>query len=224
MLAHVEDSSSARSTVTEDANTPAAVTGSSPAVWKPPTSRVDRAAETAALECLRRQRPKQALAILATAYGTPITGFTLRIVRNPELANDVRQQVFLEAFLGFHKFEGRSSLWSWLCGIAYHRCMDELRRMRRTNVGDDFDVVDGLINEPDATNDAELVAMRRALEHCLGKLQPAPRSQLLMRYFLGLSYAEIAEAVRNTPDAVQRRMSRILPSLRECLQRKGFAR
>jgi RNA polymerase sigma-70 factor (ECF subfamily) len=193
-------------------------------MWKPPKSRVDRAAEAAALACIRRQQPKQALAILATAYGTPITAFALRIVRSPELAYDVRQQVFLEAFQGFGRFEGRSSLWSWLCGIAYHRSLDELRRLRRTDVGDEFDVVDGLMNQPDTTNDADRVAMRRALEHCLGKLEPAPRSQLLMRYFLGLSYAEIAEAVGNNPDAVQRRMSRILPSLRECLQKKGFAR
>jgi RNA polymerase sigma-70 factor (ECF subfamily) len=193
-------------------------------MWKPPKSRVDREAETKALEWIARRRPEQALDTLATAYGIHITAFALRIVRNPELAYDVRQQVFLEAFQGFDKFEGRSSLWSWLCGIAYHRCLRELKRLRRTNVGNDFDVVDGLMDQPDTTNDAERVAMRRALEHCLGKLGPAPRSQLLMRFFLGLTYAEIAEAADERPGAIQRRMSRILPSLRECLQGKGFSR
>jgi RNA polymerase sigma-70 factor (ECF subfamily) len=223
MRAHVDDDSSAARAATQDANPPAAVTGSAPP-WKAPKSRVDHAAEAAALASIRHWRPEQALAILATAYGAPITAFALRIVRNPELAYDVRQQVFLEAFQGFDKFAGRSSLWSWLCGIAYHRCLDELRRLRRTNVGDDFDVVDGLMNQPDTTDDAARVAMRRALEHCLGKQQPALRSQLLMRYYLGLSYAEIAEAVGDRPEAVQRRMSRILPNLRECLQKKGFTR
>jgi RNA polymerase sigma-70 factor (ECF subfamily) len=201
------------------------VTGTGPP-WKPPTSRVDHAAEAAALASIRHRQPKAALAILATAYGTPIITFALRIVRNRELAEDVSQKVFLEAFQGFDRFGGRSSLWSWLCGIAYHRCLDELRRGRRTSVGDDFDVMDGLLNQPDTTDDAARVAMRRALEQCLEKQRPAPRSQLLilMRYYLGLTYAEIAEAARDSPDAVQRRMSRILPKLRECLQKKGFRR
>lgn len=159
-----------------------------------------------------------------TAYGAPLTAFALRILRDRELAKDVRQQVFLDAFQRIDTFEGRSSLWSWLCGIAYHRCLDELRRARRSGPVEDFDVWDGPTGTSDLEMDHERVAKQRALERCLGKLSPSMRAQLLMRCFLGLSYAEIGEVVGDAHGTVQVRMSRILPRLRRCLRNEGMAR
>lgn len=200
-----------------------AVPGAVPS-WQPPPSRVDRAAEDAALTHVRADRRGEALQLLMAAYGDPVTAFAVRILRDRELARDVRQQVFLEAFQGISRFEGRSSLWTWLCGIAYHRCLDELRRNRRAAALDDFDVLDGLVGQPDPTMDLDQVAKQRGLEACLGKLSPALRSQLLMRYLLGLSYVEIGEMVGVAPGTVQVRMSRILPRLRRCLRGEGLAR
>lgn len=159
-------------------------------------------------------------------YGVPLTAFALRILRDRELVKDVRQQVFLEAFQGIDKFERRSSLWSWLCGIAYHRCLDELRRSRRAGPLDDFGGSDEHVRPPDSTitMDVDRVATHRALEECLGKLSVPMRTQLLMRYFFGLSYVEIGEAVGVPHGTVQVRMSRILPRLRRCLRGEGVAR
>jgi RNA polymerase sigma factor (sigma-70 family) len=72
--------------------------------------------------------------------------------------------------------------------------------------------------------DADRVAQRRALEQCLGELSVPIRTQLLMRCFLGLSYAEIGEAIGVPHSTVQVRMSRILPQLRHCLQEEGLVR
>jgi RNA polymerase sigma-70 factor (ECF subfamily) len=157
-------------------------------------------------------------------YGTAIAAFALRVVRDPELAKDVRQQVFLEAFQGISRFEARSSLWSWLCGIAYHRCLDELRRIRRSSPVDHFDVWDALAEQPDPAMDTDRVEKRRALEDCLGKLSDSLRAELLMRCFLGLSYVEISELVGATHGTLQVRMSRILPQLRRCLRSHGLTR
>jgi RNA polymerase sigma factor (sigma-70 family) len=189
-----------------------------------PTSRVDHAAEQAALSCVRDGRRDDALKILLVAYGRPIAAFALSLVRNREAANDIRQQVFLDAFQGIEKFQARSSLWSWLCGIAHHRCLDVLRVSRRAAITDEFDVWDRLADEPDLTADTERVAARHALEHCLGKLPTPLRSQVLMRYFLGLSYVEIGEITGDAHGTIQVRMSRILPKLRRCLRGEGVGR
>jgi RNA polymerase sigma-70 factor, ECF subfamily len=186
-------------------------------------SRVDRAAEDDALACVRRGRSTDALKILMVAYGRPITAFAVRVVRNRDIAKDIHQQVFLDAFQGIDKFQGRSSLWSWLCGIAYHRCLDELRRNRRAAI-DSFDALDQLADQPDPAVDADRVAKRRALEHCLGKLSPHVRSQLLMRCLFGLSFVEIGEAIHAPHGTVQVRISRILPRLRRCLLGEGVMR
>jgi len=158
------------------------------------------------------------------AYSAPLTTFALRTVRNRELAKDIRQQVFLEAFQGIDKFQGHGSLWSWLCGIAYHRSMDQLRRLRRANARNNLELRDALIEPPDATIDADRAATQHALEQCMGKLHHAMRTQLVMRYYLGLTYAEIGETIGAPHSTVQVRLSRILPRLRRCLCMEGFVR
>jgi RNA polymerase sigma-70 factor (ECF subfamily) len=219
----MQEAAQVGSTTIESDDPPAAETGTGP-VWRPPKSRADRPSEEAVFACVRRGRPDEALKILMTTYGRPIRAFALRIVRNKELAEDVGQQVFLEAFQGIDRFEGRSSLWSWLCSIAYYRCVDEVRRLRRASALDDLDSVDELAGEVDGTMDADRVAKRRALEQCLEKLSVPMRTQLLMRCFFGLSYVEIGEAIGAPHGTVQVYISRILPRLRRCLRGKGLAR
>jgi RNA polymerase sigma-70 factor (ECF subfamily) len=191
---------------------------------RPPSSRVDRASEEAALACARRGGRDEALKILMRIYGAPLTAFALRILRDRELAKDVRQQVFLDVFQRIDTFEGRSSLWSWLCGITYHRCLDELRRARRAGRVDDLDVLNELAGPSELVMDEDRVAKQRALAQCLGKLSVPLRTQLLMRYYLGLSFPEIGEAIGDAHGTVQVRISRILPRLRQCLIDEGVLR
>jgi RNA polymerase sigma-70 factor (ECF subfamily) len=200
------------------------VEGGTTGSWRPPSSRVARSTEDAALSCIRHGRRDEAMRLLMTAYGAAIAAFALRLVRDPELAKDVRQQVFLDAFQGIGRFEGRSSLWSWLCGIAYHRSLDELKKLRRSGPTSNFDVWDVLAEQPDVTMDHDRVAKRRALEACLRRLSDSARAEILMRCFLGLSYVEISEVVGTTHGTLQVRMSRILPRLQSCLRRHGVAR
>jgi len=185
---------------------------------------VDPVAEQATLGALRAGRRHEALKILMTAYSGAITAFTIRTLRNREAAKDVHQLVFLEAFQGIHKFEQRSSLWRWLCGIAYHRCLDELKRGRRMSVAGDFDVWDELAAPPDSMMEGDRVAKRRALEKCLSVLSNAMRMQVMMRCFFGLSFVEIGETIGEPHGTVQVRVSRILPRLQRCLLGEGIAR
>jgi len=217
----VAEGSSVREVASGGDGAPDPVAGNLPS-RRSPGSRVDHTAEEDALSAARAGHLGEALQILMRAYGEPITAFAIRILRETESANDVRQQVFLEAFQGLEKFKGHSSLWSWLCGIAYHRCMDELRRNRRNGAVEELDILDRFASQSDPA--ADLVAERRALERCLAKLSAPMRSQLLMRCFLGLSYVEIGEIVDAPHSTVQVRISRILPRLRRCLRGEGVAR
>ena len=194
-----------------------------PPPGRSPRSHIDRASEAAALACLDRGEHKQALKLLMDAYGARITAFCLRIVRDRELAKDVRQMVFAKAFEQIDTFERRSTLWAWLCGIAYHRCLDELKRPANTR-REPLDAVEELV-DPSAVDDSpERRAKQRALERCLGKLAPGARAQVLMRYFFGLTDAEIGKLVGESSTTVQKRISRSLPLLRRCLGDKGALR
>ncbi len=203
--------------------------GEAPAAspWKPPRSRVDHAAEETALAHVRAGQRNAAFEVLIAAYSGPLTSFIVRVLRNTDDARDVSQQVFHQALQGIDRFQGRGTLWGWLCGIAYHRCLDALkqsRRTRRTMVSGGANLLDSFAGDPDATMDEDRVAKRRALDRCLGKLSAPIRAEVLMRYLFSLSYQEIGEVVGAPPGTVQVRMSRILPRLRSCLLGEGIVR
>jgi RNA polymerase sigma-70 factor, ECF subfamily len=186
---------------------------------------IDEEVETAALAYLRRDQRAKALEILMKAYGPRITAFAFRTMRHRAAAEDVRQQVFLEAYVGMLKFEQRSTFWTWLCGIASHRVIDEIKRQRKSAPDPTFDVLKELGLQPDPTMDTKTnTALRRALEHCLGKV-PAPlRTELLMHFFFGLSYVEIEQLLGVAAGTIQVRMARILPKVRRCLKARGVER
>src|SRR6185295_14562109 len=69
---------------------------------------------------------------LMRAHGSAVLGFCIRILGNRALAEEVRQQTFLEAFRDYDAFQHRASRRAWLFGIASHRCLDALRDQRRT--------------------------------------------------------------------------------------------
>src|SRR5689334_1595370 len=176
---------------------------------------------------MRSGRRELALHVLVVTYGDRLTAYILRVLHDCELAKDIRQQVFLEAFQGLDRFKERSSLWCWLCGIAYHRCMDEIRRnrkARRMAQSWDPDLVDVLVADSYGMVDEDRVTKQRALERCLGRLHPIMRAQLLMRYFFDLSHQEIGELVGAAHGTVQVRISRNLPLLRRCLRGEGVFR
>src|SRR5262245_60643475 len=73
---------------------------------------------------------RAAIVDLMRAHGDAVLGRWIRVLRDRELAEEVRQQTFLEAFRDFDRFQGRSSRCTWLLGIAGHRCLDVIRKQR----------------------------------------------------------------------------------------------
>jgi RNA polymerase sigma-70 factor (ECF subfamily) len=195
------------------------------APWQPPKSRADRDAEARALALYREGQHARAITILMDLYATPLLAVIQRSVHDAELAKDIRQVVFLQAVSDLATFEGRGSVWGWLCGIADHRSIDAVRRarVRGADKQASAEILDQLPDptEPGFTRDP---AVLRALEHCLHKLPDALRSEVLMRYTSGLTYQEIAEAQHKPASTVQIRVSRGLAKLRDCMRRKGVER
>lgn len=200
---------------------PAVVVAAAPPPEPAPRSRVNRPREEAVLALLDRGQREPALQVLMTTYGPLIVGFAFRIVRDRALAEDIRQQVFIDAYRGLDTFERRGTLLGWLCRITRNRCIDALQRQRRTEPDPDMDVSTERFGSSLLAMSIDRAAQHRALQHCLGKLPAPMRALLLMRYLLGFSYEEIGAEVSAKPGTVQVRISRLLPRLRGCLRAAG---
>jgi RNA polymerase sigma-70 factor (ECF subfamily) len=71
---------------------------------------------------------KSAIRTLFERHHVKVYRFVLRIVRDAALAEDTVSETFIDAWQHADRFEGRSSVSSWLLGIARHRALDAARR------------------------------------------------------------------------------------------------
>ncbi|MEM8963792.1 MAG: RNA polymerase sigma factor [Acidobacteriota bacterium] len=187
------------------------------------TRSTPRDIEGEALAALDAGDRENAVTVLMSAYGTEIFRFCRHLVTDPTLAEDAHQMTFVQAYEGMERFSRRSSLRTWLFGIARHRCLDALKMTRRR--GARFEAVERLPDapSPELNSDDRLTARARSrlLAECLDELRPRIRAAVLLRFQQGLSYPELAEAVGERPATLQARVARALPVLRHCLERKG---
>lgn len=152
-------------------------------------------------------------------YSDRLYNYILRMVGNPQDAEDVLQEVFLRAYQGLPNFDGRSKLNTWLFQIATNLCIDFYRRRSRriqtvpfqTGSSDWFDTEPEevefadtqLPNPMEALLDKEL---QQVVERALEALSPKLKTVLLLYDVEGLSYEEIAQALRIPMGTVKSRL------------------
>lgn len=174
-------------------------------------------------DALRAGDRRRALELLMDAHGEAVFAFALRLTRRREMAEDILQTTFVQAFEALGGFRGGSSWKTWLLGIARHRALDALkvtaRRERRFRLVPELPDREGA--EPGAEERLVGAAVARQLHRCLGELAPRVRATVLLRYQQEISYPELAAATGERPAALQMRVARALPILRRCLERGG---
>src|SRR3990172_10142928 len=70
----------------------------------------------------------EALEALYRAFETPVYNLALRILRNPEDAEDVLQETFLEVVRSIKQYRGEGHLWGWGRRIAASKALMRIRR------------------------------------------------------------------------------------------------
>lgn len=183
--------------------------------------------EEEALEALDRGDRRRALTILMRDYGTPVFHYCQQHLRDPDLAEDVHQQVFVQAWTDLPRYSRRSSLKTWLFGIAHHRCQDAAKIRRRffarfTAQVDELPEVED--PAPVAEDQLVMAAERNDLARCLEALAPAARLAVGLRYTEGFTFEQMAAICREKPGTLQARVARALPAVKKCLERRGLAR
>jgi RNA polymerase sigma-70 factor (ECF subfamily) len=164
---------------------------------------------------------ERALTLLMDRYGDRVYRFAHAMTRNAATAEDVRQQVFIEAYRDFHRFERRASLRTWLFGIVRHRCLDSAKIQRRWWRRFKNDPPEDPELEPP---DLDRGRTARVLWECLGKLAPRSREAVVLRYVEELAYEEAAGITGELAGTIQQRVGRALPALRRCVDSKLRAR
>jgi RNA polymerase sigma-70 factor (ECF subfamily) len=138
-------------------------------------------------------------------------------------AEEVVQDVFVYLFRNLGRYDaGRGSFWAWLRVALVSRCRNK-RRGRRLRVVS-LDVLDAAGRPPaDAQpsgNPAgvlEGLGTRKVVWEALQRVSTGARNALILRYYEGLSYVEIAAVLGCSPDAARARVSNGKVQLRRLL-------
>ena len=141
--------------------------------------------------------------------------FVWRIVRrlgtDPQLVDDVVQDVFLVVHRRLGDFQGRSSAKTWLYGIVRRVVADHRRTQRRkpaldapTPAQGDLDAMTSDEQSPQAS--VEQAERVRLLHRLLRQLDDDKREVFVLSELEGLTMAEIAEALDVNPNTVSSRL------------------
>lgn len=164
-----------------------------------------------------RKGDEEAFSRIVEAYQRPVYNLCYRMLGNHTLAEDAAQETFLRAFKGLRRYDPQRRFVTWLLSIASHHCIDRLRRRKLRLVP-----LEELHSAPQIADAApgpestlakaeQEQELRRSILH----LASTDRAAIVLHYWHGLSYAEVAETLSLTISAVKSRMHRARRELAE---------
>ncbi|MET9129022.1 ECF RNA polymerase sigma factor SigK [Streptomyces antibioticus] len=154
------------------------------------------------------------------ALSGTVMGLACRILRDAAQAEEVTQDVMVEVWRTAGRYDpDRGTAKAWVLTLAHRRAVDRVRsaqasadREQRSGVLEadrDFDEVAEAVQDRDE---------QRRLYRCLAELARRQRVPLVLAYYRGLTYVEVADALSTPEGTVKSRMRAGLRQLRACLE------
>lgn len=160
---------------------------------------------------------KDALEKVYARFGGALFRYLQTLSPDPQLAEEILQDTLVAVWRGAGSFEGRSSVKTWLFGIARRQAHNALRRNRLLLAAEgELEALSA--GEPGPEESLLAGADRRELAKNMGRLSPVHREVLALVFFHGLSYGETAEVLGVKIGTVKSRLSNAKKALRKTLQ------
>jgi len=165
----------------------------------------------------------EALEEIYDRYSRPVYSLVLGLLREPAIAEEVTQEVFLRVWLrssSFKPLSGKAK--TWILSIAHHRAIDRLRQQRHRQKESPLE--DFLEGEWQMGTEAGAVEQTAILheesvkiQEAMKKLPEEQRQVLMLGYFRGFTQAEISKGLNVPLGTVKTRMRLGIQKLRQSL-------
>jgi RNA polymerase sigma factor (sigma-70 family) len=152
------------------------------------------------LIALVRRGRDDAFDVLVDRYRPRLLAFCRNMMRSSEDAEDVLQEVFVNAYRAMRADDRPIQAKAWLYRIARNRCLNELRRNTAAGV-ESMDVFE--TNEPTAVETVERREHIKEIVRDVKRLPEQQRAALLLREMEGLPYQQIADVLDTTVPSVK---------------------
>lgn len=118
----------------------------------------------------------------------------MTLIKNQSYAEEITQNTFFKAMTAKRRFEGNSSEFTWLCGIAKHLAIDECRKNAKFSKLDETAPISAVDIEK-ATEDKDTALQIHLILH---ELQEPYKEVFQLRVFGELSFAQIGVIFQKT--------------------------
>jgi RNA polymerase sigma factor (sigma-70 family) len=176
------------------------------------------------LEALR-SGDEDAFRLLVDRFQDKVFRTCLGLVNDREDADDLTQEVFIEAFRSIRTFRAESGLSTWLCRIAINKSLNFVRSAKRKMIFQSL----GLIQVPDVPDkavnfdaDHDLDGQKQQKRMIWAAVKSLPEKQkaaFVLHKIAELSYAEIAQTLKISLPAVESLIFRAKRNLQKRLSR-----
>jgi RNA polymerase sigma-70 factor (ECF subfamily) len=170
----------------------------------------------------------EAFGVLVRRYERELYGYLCRYLGDPSLAEDVFQNTFLQVYVKSHQYQAGRPVRPWLYTIATNQAIDALRRQGRQqalsldqhheegNEGDLQGLVQALESrQPGPLENVQGQELRERIRASVERLPDFLRQVLVLAYYQGLKYREIAEILGIPVGTVKSRLHAALVKLQE---------
>ena len=125
-------------------------------------------------------------------YGKPVYRFLLSLTGNPDWAEELLQETIYQALIHIDRFEGRCSLYTWLCQIGKNAWLKESNRRKRyaDTPYEALPLADAALSPEEAAIRAEEL---RRIRLAVKNLPEPYRDVFILHIYGGLKLREIAE-------------------------------
>ena len=160
-----------------------------------------------------KEGDERAFGELISRYESKVYSLALKMVRNPEDAEDVLQDTFLRAYRGIKSFQGASTFSTWIYRITANSALMRLRKKQLPTVSiEDADERETPVNIADWTPGPVEQLLNRELQQvmdeAIGALPPEFRQVFVLRDIEEMSNAEVADILDLSVAAVKSRLHR----------------
>lgn len=169
-----------------------------------------------------KNREPEAFKELVESRKDRVYNVCLGFLHQPEDADDVAQEVFIQVYESIPGFREDSKLDTWIYRITVTKCLDYLRKKKRRDRwsaltgqenGEPADTTEGAHPGVALENREQSVYLFRAID----RLPENQRAVIVLRHFEGLSYNEIATVMDTTHATVQSLLFRARQNLKKQL-------
>ncbi|WP_421742803.1 ECF RNA polymerase sigma factor SigK [Cellulomonas sp.] len=165
------------------------------------------------------QGDDSAFAVLYDTLGRGVFGTCLGVLRDPDHAAEVAQEVWVEVWRTAARFDpARGSARTWTLTLAHRRAVDRVRAVQAQRDRDQR-VLDGSTErEFDVVADEVEAALEQVrVRDCLGTLTSTQKQAVVLAYYGGRTYREVADELAAPLPTVKSRIRDGLLRLRDCL-------